>query len=92
MWCLRVFSPNGAMRDYWMNHFCAPVAKKGAWSVTHLLNLADGGSVLIPEASWTIGGRFTFYGKRYIFLGDGRSEYGSFFQSLALEVGLRVIP
>jgi hypothetical protein len=91
MWCLRVFSPNGAMRDYWMNHLRAPVTKRGAWSVTHLLNLADGGSVLIPEASWTIGGRFTFYGKSYIFLGDGRSEYGSFFQSSALEAGLRVI-
>jgi len=91
MWCLKVFSANGAMRNYWMNHVRAPAAKKGAWSVTHLLNLADGGSVIIPEASWTIGGRFTFYGKSYIFLGDGRSEFGSFFQSSALEAGLRVI-
>ena len=91
MWCLRVFSTNGSMRNYWMNHLRAPLAKKGGLSVTQLLNLADGGSVLIPEASWTVSSRFTFYGKSSIFLGGGRSENGSFFQSAALEAGLRVI-
>jgi len=91
LWCLRVFSANGSMRNYWMNHLRVPLARKGGLSVTQLLNLADGGMVLIPEASWTAGNRFTFYGKSSIFLGGGRSEFGSFFQSSAWEAGLRVI-
>jgi hypothetical protein len=90
LWSLQVFSPKGAMRDYWMNHVRIPVS--GVWEITltHLLNCADSSFVMIPEVSARPGRVFTFYLRSTIFQGRGVSEYGSFFQSSSLEAGLRM--
>jgi len=90
-WCLQVFLSNGAMRNYWMNHLQIPLFKKATLTATHLWNLSDFGFVLIPEAAASWGDHFTFYLRSYIFLGRKTSEFGSFFQSSALEAGLRLI-
>jgi hypothetical protein len=90
-WCLQVFSPNGAMRDYWMNYLQVPLFKKGTLTATHLWNLSDIGFVLIPEAAVAAGDHFTFYLRSYIFQGRTTSEFGSFYQSLVFEAGLRLM-
>jgi hypothetical protein len=90
-WCLQVFSASGAMQNYWMNHLRIPFFKKAGLTATHLWNLADFGFVLIPEVTLSAGDHFTFYLKSYIFQGRTTSEFGSFFQSSAVEAGLRLI-
>jgi hypothetical protein len=89
-WCLQVFSPNGTLRDYWMNYLQVPFLKKATLAATHLWNLSDLGFVLIPEAALAAGDHFTFYLRSYIFQGRTTSEFGSFFQSSAFEAGLRL--
>lgn len=90
LWSLQVFSPKGAMRDYWMNHVQVPISRRWRLTATHLMNLADFSYVLIPEINAMPGTAFTFYLRSYIFQGRGRSEFGAFFQSLSLEAGMRV--
>lgn len=90
LWSLQAFSPKGAMRDYWMNHIQVPVRRRWQFSVTQLMNLSDFSFVLIPEVSAMLGTAFTFYVRSFIFQGRRRSEFGSFFQSLSLEAGMRV--
>ncbi|MGB9005254.1 MAG: hypothetical protein WCB96_05985 [Candidatus Aminicenantales bacterium] len=90
-WCLQVFSPNGALRDYWMNYLQVPLFKKVSLTATHLWNLSDFGFILIPEAAVAAGDHFTFYLRSYIFHGRTTSEFGSFYQSSAFEAGLRVM-
>jgi hypothetical protein len=90
LWSLQVFSPKGAMRDYWMNHVQVPISRGWQLTATHFMNLADFSFVLIPEINATPGTAFTFYVRSYIFQGRGGSEFGAFFQSLSLEAGMRV--
>jgi hypothetical protein len=78
------------MRDYWMNHVQFPISRRWQLTATHFMNLADSSFALIPEVNTTPGTAFTFYLRSFIFQGRGRSEFGSFFQSLSLEAGMRV--
>ncbi len=90
LWSLNVFSTKGAMRDYFMNYVQIPVNRKLDLRSTWLLNLIDGSFVLIPEVNMQIGNHFTFYARNYIFQGGGKTEFGEFFQSFSVEIGIQV--
>ncbi len=90
LWSLNVFSAKGAMRDYLMNHIQIPVKRKLELGSTWLLNLVDFSYVLIPEVNIQIGNHFTFYERNYIFQGNSKTEFGEFFQSFCLEIGIQV--
>jgi hypothetical protein len=90
LWSLQVFSPKGALQDYWMNHVQVPISRRWQLTATHFMNLADFSFVLIPEINTSPGTAFTFYVRSTIFQGRGRSEFGAFFQSFSLEAGMRV--
>ena len=89
LWLLNVYSPQGAMKDYLMNHINFPLSAKWHLQSTCLLNLADLSLVCIPEIVFQAGSCFTFYARSFIFQGRKETEFGEFIQSYSFETGLR---
>jgi hypothetical protein len=89
LWCLNVFSPKGAMRDYLMNYLDIPIHENVELRTTWLINIHDFSQVFIPEIKITLGNRFTFYSRSFIFQGRDETEFGELFESYATEGGVR---
>lgn len=90
LWTLELFSENGTMRNYWMNHLQIPITNRIDFRGALLFNISDRSAVLIPEISFQPENGFTFYVRSFNFLGDPETEFGSLFQSLFIEGGCRI--
>ena len=90
LWSLNIFSAKGAMKDYLLNYIQICVNRNLELKSTCLLNLGDFSYVFIPELNIQIGNHFTFYERNYIFQGKRKTEFGEFFQSFSLEIGIQV--
>ena len=78
------------MRDYGMVHARVPFLKRLEARSTWFVNLHDLSRVWIPEITAEAGSHFTFYVRSFIFQGKDRSEFGAFFKSFSLELGMRM--